>query len=86
MSEVPSFTAASVEIYKELLLTELVVAVFGGLTAEILHGQPVCCRGKRRGLDSVRARVKLAKGVDRNEGQFLFRSWTSGIAVFSPFG
>ena len=31
MSEVPSFTVALVERYNELILTELVVAVFGGL-------------------------------------------------------
>ena len=54
-------------------LTELVVAGFGGLTDEVLHGQ-CSVEENAEAFDRVRERdcgiVKL-KGVDRNRGQFL---------------
>ena len=79
MSEVASFTVASVE--RKILLDrtnsmELVVSGFGGLTDEVLHGQ--CAVEKNaKAFDSVRKRdcsIAKLKGVDRNRGVFvLFR-------------
>ena len=75
MSEVTSFTVASVEIKilpDKTNSTELVVAGFGGLMLKFSMGSVLSKRMLR--LWTVRERdcgiVKL-KGVDRNRGQFL---------------
>ena len=64
--------------------TELVVAGFGGLTDEALHGQ-CAVKENTEAFDRVRDRdcgIKL-KGVDRNGGQFL--SCSDEFSVFSLF-
>ena len=66
-------------------LTELVVAGFGGLTNEVLHGQCVV-EEKAEAFDRVRERdcgiVKL-KGVDRNRGQFVSCSDEHRFCLFT---
>ena len=65
--------------------TELVIAGFGGLTNEVLHGQ-CAVEENAEAFDRVRETdcgvVKL-KGADGNEGQFLSCSDEHRICLFT---